>query len=166
MRPRRVVLYIGAILVIMADTIRHLFGDSRPIDILMLVIEALVLAIIAYEAIKEIFSRRRIRAITSQLRFFLSQGQHLYNEPPAPQAKELHPVAMAWSANVQAWTDAVQKFLSKTSEPAAVVFNHLPIRSETHQGVHVPQHIEPTFIALDERLKTLRSIMEKPNVYF
>jgi hypothetical protein len=164
-RTRRVAIYIGATLAIMADTIRHLFGDSRPIDILMLVIEVLVLVIIAYEAIKETCSRRRIRAITSQLRLFLIQGQKLYDSPP-PSASTTAQDDNAWSGRVQAWTDSVQKFLNEKADSAAVVFNHLPIRNDTKPRAYVSHRIERVFIDLDERLKTLRSIMEKPNVYF
>jgi len=162
MKPKRAGIYLGAVLVITADTIRRIFGDSRPIDIAMLIIELLVLLLIAAEGVVNIFHWHSKRSTTSRLRQFLAQGQDLYDNPPPPQASEQE--GHTWEAKVQDWTKTVYSFLSEKAKLAAPVFDHAPPVFQTF--THISIRIEQLYFQLDGRLKTLLSIMEKPNVYF
>jgi hypothetical protein len=163
MTLRRAGIYLGVVLVITADTFRHMFGDSRPIDIAMLVIEVLVLALIAVEGIVNLVRWRSRRSITLRLRSFLAEGQKLLDNPPPPQALEQE--ARVWEADVQDWTKAVHSFLDEKAKSAVTVFDHAPLGSQ-ELFTHVSRRIEHPHLKLGGQLQTLLSIMEKPDVYF
>lgn len=155
-------IYLSTKILVIGGTIRRIFSDTRPVDILMLVIELLVLLLIAGEVIVAVLHWRNKRSATARILVFLADGQRLHDTPPHRQATEEE--ANAWIGEVKNWMRAVQSFLTNQSKSAVVVFDHHSIGQR--YSLRVSLHAENWFYELDARLKTLRSIMEKPDVYF
>lgn len=160
--PRRRGLYLSVVILIMLDTLRRMFCDTRPIDVAMLVIELLVLFVIAIEGIVSVVRWRAKRITTFRLRKFLTDGRDLYDNAPFVQASQHD--ALMWEQKVKNWEKDVRAFLVENAEFAVFVFDHAPLGIPTH--VFVSNYIQHIHARFDGVLQTLLSIMEKPDVYF
>ena len=98
-------------MLIVCDTLRRIFSDSRPVDLLMLVIELLVLLLIAADLIAGVLHWHNKRSATARILVFLAEGQRLQDTPPRSQASDEE--AKAWVEEVKNWILAVQSFLEK-----------------------------------------------------
>ncbi len=141
-----------------------MFGDSRPIDVVMLIIEFLVLAIIAAEAIHAIARYVRKRRITTHLFVFFLTGQELQDTVPKRSSGFNDPLVAAWNEKVNDWMNAVTDFLgNKCSHQAAVSFRHYITKQRL--AANISPDAEVLYMALETRLDNLRSIIEKLDVY-
>jgi hypothetical protein len=143
------------------NTGRRMFAGSRPIDIVMLVVELLVLAIIAIEYGGHVWEKRRIKVRLAAIRSSYSQGQRL--QLNAPRGLGVSQASQEWTASVRQWIDDTRSLLQLYSDQAAASFVHDPIDSpQVHHTIPDPV----TYALLATRLSNLRGIMEKPEVYF
>src|SRR5207248_1009268 len=121
----RRVVYLATIALVMLDTLRRIFGDSRPVDLLMLVIEFLVLAIIAGELIYVVIRHFRKQRITKRLFLMFLEGQTLQDAAPVRTFGPNDPEVADWKKRVGSWVSDVTVFLNqKCSRQAAISFRH------------------------------------------
>src|ERR1700675_1509953 len=122
-------LFVAITLLIMCDTIRHMFEEVRPFDWLMLAIEALVLFLILYEVIAD--SRRRradrrrnvfINEKVSALSIFMDKGLRIKETVPDPQVLSDTSSIKQWRTDVRVWTEESNAFLATLSPQASAAF--------------------------------------------
>lgn len=77
MNPRRRLLYLAVVTLVILDRLRRMLAGTRPIDWVMLVVELLVLFLIAYEAAENVLHKRKMRQNISALVPFVQRGQAL-----------------------------------------------------------------------------------------
>lgn len=151
----------------MLDAIHRLFklmfGCPQPIDFWILGADVLIVLLILWVDVPEKLHQRRIKKNIYKLVSFLNDGQALHDAPPNSQATEEE--AQTWSEQVSNWILLVQSFLEKNSKSALSVFRHHGL-GQRYGGLRISLKVEKWFYELDVRLKNLRSIMEKPDVYF
>ena len=163
-KGRHYTLRIGVVLLIMLDTLRHIFSGTRPIDAVMLVVELLVLAIIAVEALVHLMHWFKIRRRMKRLRERFAEGQALHHAPPsmgtAPEE------ALAWNRKVEAWIDVTKALLDGYSAQASMSFQHDPGREFRLAATHkIATAAELAYTRLQDCLNNLREIIENPDVY-
>ena len=108
----------------MCNTLRRLLSDVRPFEYVMLVLEALVLLLIAYEVGSGIWHRLRRHRRSKRVLKYLLQGQALKSSVPT-QAAPLAEVN-EWRSQVQEWTDSTNRMLKRYSSEASASFLPLP----------------------------------------
>jgi hypothetical protein len=140
------------------------FQGTRPIDILMLVVEVLVVLLIfgemAVHANRYLRHRRRSRKLLIQL----LEGQKLQAEPPGTSADS--PLVVPWRTATKEWADETNALLLKYSQAASAAFLHDVGGADASFGFgHVNSSAQPDYIRLQGRLNNLRSILENPDVY-
>jgi hypothetical protein len=137
-----------------------MFEQTRPIDWVMLVIEAAVLAIIAYESIRIALTHHRIEKRKKIILGLMNDGQAILEDVPT-----VHPERVdSWYQSAEAWTKRTRAVLESYSSQALTAFNHLRLPTVDYPNVSPGAH--PAFKALIAKLDNLRSIMEKPEVYY
>jgi hypothetical protein len=146
--------------------VRLVFLDDkiRPFDWLMLLIEVLVLAVIAHEAVYRPWKIRRWLRTVFQC--FL-KGQALENSAPATgSAVADEDTIKTWKNAVQDWVNQTWRVLNGYSPQAAAAFLHGRVEPGLSFS-HVPHahDCHNYYLALLARMESLRSIMEKPDVY-
>jgi hypothetical protein len=139
----------------------RLFSEARPIDWLIVAIDFLVLLWIAADIVK-IPHRWKRRSAVNHIVALLADGESLLSARPTAQAT--NDAATAWVESVKSWIVAVHSLLAKDALRALAVFGHWPVGPRSEIEVH--SLAEPWFLELDARLSALRSIMEKPEIYF
>ena len=160
MTARARLLGLGVVLLIMLDTFRRIFSDSRPVDDVMLVIEFLVLVLIAIEFGRSFLSARRVKQRLSVLRGVLQDGMKLHDQPP--RGVGVNQGVVDWQASVKEWIEHTHALLKSYSEHAAVAF----LMSDTEQhGIYPNIADYQTYVLLRSRLRNLRDIMANPAVY-
>lgn len=140
----------------------RILNETRPIDWLIVVIDVLVIAWIAVADLIKAPRRWKRRSAIRHLTGFLANGEYLLSARPATQASEAD--AAAWVEAVKSWINAVQSFLAKEAVRALVEFAHGAMGPRDESGVH--PLAEDCFFELEERLRSLREIMERPEEYF
>lgn len=140
----------------------HVFTESRPVDLVIVIGELLVLLLIAYELVARAIHKRSVAKRLNELFYAIAEGQEL--QATARQiAGERSPGAGEWSHAVQEWIKVTRKTLEHCSAQAVISFMHDPDLTLTHLG---------SIAALSEyeslvlRLNNLRCIMEHPEAYF
>jgi hypothetical protein len=147
---------------IVLDTLRRMFGDVRPIDWAMLVVELLVLLLVAYEVIEKLWKQGKEKRMTKAIVRYRDAGQALRTNVPAPQADEQFLVA--WQQRVTAWTQESYDGIGRYSAHAASCFLYPPSRmASQHIGVHAGAQ-DYLSITL-QRLEVLRGIVENASAY-
>ena len=161
--PPSVILLV--VLLIMLDTLRRLFGDSRPIDMAMLVIELLVLALIAYEVTDKLVHRWKLERRKKMLLRLLAEAQELQQAAfTLPEANDNASV-IAWWNRVQPWERRTNEQLSRYSKQAAGAFMYSGSRPDKHyMGVAIGAQVY--YGMLMWRMESLRNILEKIGAYF
>ena len=175
-------LIAGMVITLLAlvNTVHQMIEQTRLIDWIMLVIEAAVLLLIAYEVgvnycryrveTKQKERRNKILAVLSD---FMFRGQTIQHNVPTPN--DMGTVITDWIALVAEWRIEVSQYLAETSSRAESAFSLI---SDSHQsGDHVFHHtadasfyvtglVAQSYRPLIAYLSNLRSIMEKPEIYF
>jgi hypothetical protein len=165
MSSRRRMLYALVVILIMLDTLRRMFAGTRPIDWVMLVVEILVLAIIAAEAIHGILRFVHVRNIRRKLIGFIIEGQDLQATAPHGRIVVGDSSVVQWIKAATAWTTSVTVFLqAKCSRQAVATF--LYYHSESSPTGQVAGSPDTVFTNVSVRLKNLREIIQNPEVYF
>src|SRR2546427_12143829 len=77
MTPRRRLLYLAVVTLVILDRLRRMLAGTRLIDWVMLVVELLVLFLIAYEVVENVLHKRKMRRNISALVPFVQRGQAL-----------------------------------------------------------------------------------------
>jgi hypothetical protein len=154
-------------LLALANTIRHMMEQTRPIDWVMLAIEAAVLLLIAYEIYVGVKERKKakqragiVETRVTAIREMMSKGQNLLRSQPPfvpPQ-----PLAL-WVNGVDNWTEQTKNLLRSYSAHAEMTFLQHPTILVNSYGSNPKPHV---YGSLEHRLNNLRNIMEKPDVYF
>ncbi len=167
---RRVRLFkIGTATVFMLDAIRRFFGDFRPADLTIVVIELVFVVIVSAEwatrEIRDCRKRRRQRRRQQEidlrvraLRDALWKGQELQLRTPGSG----DPYVAAWRQAVSNWGEETRVLLKSFSEHAETAFS-LPMPSLPYITGSVGAVSE--FVSLISHLNNLRGIIEKPDVY-
>jgi hypothetical protein len=159
----RLLVYLSLNFAAMWVTLKHIFGDAKPFDWLMLSIEVLVLALIAYEVVTSVKHRRRNARRIASIFKLVRQGQDIENSFPPYQSDEA--IVTAWINKVVAWDTETRNTLAQFSPQAAASYAYDSSKPGVHyRGVNPNAHHR--FIFLKSRLDNLRSIMEKPDGYF
>ena len=149
-----------AVVLILTDTVRRMNSETRPIDWWLLVIEVLVLALIAAEFFKSVWRKHTIHKRQIAIRRLIARGQELLQETPKGSAD-----TPTWAAAGNAVIEDAKTFLNRYSPEALTVFlDNADRRSVEWRGVHSSFRVP--YEELNHRIKNLRSIMEKADVYF
>ncbi len=143
------------------STFLHVFTNSRPVDLMIVVGELLVLAIIAYELISRTIYRRSLARRLNELFYAIADGQELQAEARVT-ADESSFDPEEWSHKVSEWIKVTRKTLERCSAQAVISFMHDPDLT-LKQGSIAPRS---EYQSLVLRLNNLRSIMEHPEAYF
>jgi len=144
----------------MLDTMRRLFAGSRPVDILMLVIEFLVLALIAYEVGGAVLGKRRTRQRLMVIRGLLVKGQALQQR--APKGPGITDARRDRGKDVDLWERETSHVLDSYSSQAVASFMYdSGIVGTVYPWVADSKH----YAGLVLHLQNLKSIMEKPDIY-
>ena len=162
MRRVRLGVYFVVSLVVTCHTIRLvMFSEVRPFDWIMLAVEVLVLALIAYEVGVPLYKRKKTSERTKILFSLMSEGQAILRKAPSVgQFTE----ADRWAKSVDSWTVKVENQLTAYSPQAAVAFAQavkLDVRIP-----HVAPGVELHYRIITEKLENLRNITEKADVYY
>ena len=153
------------VLVIMLDTIRHLFYDTRPIDIWMLVVELLVLLIIGIEGGLTLFGWLKRRDKVAKVSELMVQGQHIQSKAPVGAASP--ETIQAWVRLAEGWEQETSTYLRAHSARATATFLQDVSQAMMSVGYNrVNPDARVQFERFSTRLINLRSIMEKSEIYF
>jgi hypothetical protein len=156
-----------------------MFEGTRPIDWLMLVIEALVLLLILYEVIvgdirhrRERQSRLAISKRVSELSWLMDKGQRIQTCVPDPQITNWQ-LVKPWIDSVQAWKEETNTFLAARSPRASSAFMLITDAGNMDSVVHfsgrqfaLTGEVREFYQRLVIQLANLRRIMEQPDAYF
>jgi hypothetical protein len=163
----RLVVLFGVTAIFLWMTIKRIvfddFGDVRPFDWLMLAIEILVLLLIFYEVAVGFRQKRTIKRRFKTLLILISDGQALEDIAPLQQADVA--VVTKWKNDVLEWDNRANKTLASFSKQAVAAYVHDSVDAGVrYRGVAQDAH--QVRVGLKSRLDNLKSIMEKPDVYF
>jgi hypothetical protein len=142
--------------------LRRVFDEARPIDWLIVVIDFIVLFWIAAANFIKVPYRWKRHCVIKRITAFLADGEGLHGSRPTTHSSDDD--ANAWIEAVKNWINEVQLFLAKNAVQALIVFEQHRVEPRTETEVH--PLAEGYFFELDARLRTLRSILEKMDVYF
>jgi len=165
-RSRFFLLRTLVLSLIMCDTIRRMLEGTRPIDLLMLIIDALVLLLIAYDVAANICSKRRTSRRIAMIFQHIEEGQKL--QAIAPNSGITDPsISAPWVESVKKWVQRTHDVLEKYSSQAAASFAldsvSVPVQ---YGGISSLPDVRESYRALILKMNNLRSIVEKPDMYF
>jgi hypothetical protein len=159
----------------MNDYIQYLFGDARPIDVLILLVDFLVLAVIVWIEVGEKWHKRKMNRRVTEVRPYFDRGTKLQKEVPNPFGENYEVAYFEWTRRVREWSDDTHRFLGTHSERAADSF-FLIVNASASDSVVYPEnwggsfpltgHHRESYQRLLSYLSNLRTIMEKPEAYF
>jgi hypothetical protein len=157
-----------AYLIMLCLIAKHLMSDSYgPLDRFL---EIGVFLLIAYEVYRGVSksrkSRKRKDEIKSRVATMFVQlvfGQELQRLVPPATATEL--VVNDWVESVKKWMAETQDILRSYTAQAAAAFLHNP-GTMILRYTAVSDHAHERYLMLIQRVNNLKSIMEKPDVYF
>jgi hypothetical protein len=154
------VLFRLVLILILLDTIQRLFGDTRPIDWLMLIVEVLVLILIAYEVAKPMIRRFRVRRRIAVVLGCVSEGMQLKQEASRLTVPDLD----RWKDSIQTWSNTAFEKVNRMSPQAGDRFaNVTSLRASSYLGI-IPE-AQDIYALLIYRLEVLRAIAGEPDVY-
>ena len=148
------------VLLITLHTLKQ-FSESTAYAISMWVMEFLVLALIAYEIGDAAWRQHIVKKRLKVLFQAMDKGHKLLESPPPPNSTQDN--TKSWHKSVESWIDNTRAILKGYSLHAEASFMH-----DEHAIIAGPPHTSAPliFLLLTQRLNNLRSIMEKPEVYF
>jgi len=162
--PRRRAIYLGMVILLMLETLKH-FTQSVAYLISLWAMEFFVLALIAWEVAHAIW-RHHIVGIRLKEMFDVMEKGHALQRS-APRAASAGSVNYgAWIKSVEEWDQQAQTLLKSYSVQAVASFLHdtsgaIPA---WYDSITMPAQLK--YATLISRLDNLRSIMEKPEIYF
>jgi len=172
--------YLALTVLLMCNTIRHMFEGVKPFDWLMLGIETAVLLLILYEVIVGVVRhcaathrQKELKQIVTSLSQLMDEGLRLHKSVP-DTAKEETAVLQLWMTNTKAWGDKTSAFLASRSQQASGAFLLVHDSSSADSIVFTPSGeffyvaspVREHYQRLLTQLNNLRHITEKPEVYF
>ena len=160
---RREPLYLSAtVVLIMLDMLRRMFApNSWFFAISIWVMQFLVLFFVVRDSVVRALRNRKIKARKRELRALLHDGQGLQqNTPNSIVGSEVE----GWRTSVGRWIDNTTKELDGFSPQAAVAFKQIQKSPSSQHGVSPA--IGELYGNLVQHVDNLRSIMEKPEVYY
>ena len=153
--------------------------QTRPIDWVMLVIEAAVLLLIAYEVgvnwyrhSADLKDKKRRDRIVAALSDYMFKGQTIREGVPAPHQGGAD--ITDWVDRVQEWRIEVCQYLSRISTRAEAAFSLVVapqsdgrvIHTSGEGTIYVMGVLANAYVPLVSYLNNPRGIMEKPESYF
>jgi hypothetical protein len=99
------------LILILLDTPRHLFRETRPIDWLTLVVEILVLILIAYEVAKPLVRQFKVKRRIDVILRCVAEGVQLQREGIGLTSADLE----RWKENLQAWCNTTCEKVNRKS---------------------------------------------------
>jgi hypothetical protein len=135
-------------------------------DWVLLVVEFLVLAIIAYEAGKAGWRSRQNRRKRAEIYALLGKGHSLQGNPPS--IHEIERVAQ-WNHQVELWISDTRVYLGKQCSPqASLVFlsNMGPLPEPFHMHVDIAPGARQAYSKLLVRLANLTRVLEQADTYY
>ena len=135
--------------------------------------ELLVVLMIAYEIRHTVLEKRAVRKRAVQVREKsdqilgqISKGQTLKKTAPKKESYEQdYERVVEWVAAVESWITDTNRMLIGFSQRAATTFLDDAL-ARTDASIPVDHKARDCYITLSHRLSNLRSIMERPEVYF
>jgi hypothetical protein len=161
MSPRRRVLYLSVVLLIMLETLKR-FSDSTAYSISMWIMEFFVLLLIGYEVGSGILYSRKKRERIAGIFGLMSAGYALQRRSPNRNADQS--TIDEWISSVNDWIKGTSELLHGYSAQAEAAFLLGTRHDASYPGVAFAA--EQYFGLLITRLDNLQGIMEKPEVYF
>jgi hypothetical protein len=160
---------VGALLILIVDTLRRAFLKHDAFDYTMLVVEILVLALIGAEIAYHIWRGFKVGRRKKRLLEDLRKGQYLLGNAPrsrigenAPSREEMD----AWIYSVVGWSAKTDALLRKYSAEARAAFIHDPGAILTPVALNdLHSYMHGTYISLQRHLNNLRDLIEKSDVY-
>ena len=144
------------------NTLPHLFAEYRPVDMMILLLEILVLLMIAGQVGARTLHKRTVNKRLMDLFYAMAEGQELQAIAPH-RTDERSASSGKWRQSVQEWITQTSKMLERCSAQAAISFIHNPDLTLTHpNGIAAPSEYESLVV----RLNNLRGIIEHPDAYF
>jgi hypothetical protein len=151
-------------MLIMCNTVRQMFEGVRPCDWLMLAVEIAVLLLIAWEIGRDIWHSRKMRYRYNALFECLDKGQQLHWSFPQLGPDSCNRAErLEWENSAKTWIKETAAFIRRYSPRAATMF--LREVNDSHFS-DVVNNLDFWHTALFERLRNLREIMEKCDIYF
>ena len=148
----------------MLETLRRIFADSKPLDVIMFVMEFLVLLLIAYEVADHVLAKRSerkrkklIEGRVAILRDAMAKGQKIQHSWPKIGGSRAE-----CEDAVSKWCEQTGLLLKSYSAHAETAFLHEVPESPNRYG-----SIEAVFCysKLVQRMSNLQGIIEKPDIY-
>jgi hypothetical protein len=162
-RRSRLLAALAITVLFTVNTIRHMFEGVRPFDWLMLVVEVAVLVLIAWEIGRDIWHKRKMRGRYDELFEYLDKGQKLHwSCPQVTPDGSPRDIGLKWENSVKAWIKETAAFLRRYSPKASKMF----LKEVNDSYFDIVNNADFWLTALFERLRNLREIMEKCDVYF
>jgi hypothetical protein len=144
------------------NTFPHVFPEYRPVDMVILLVEFLVLLMIVCQLVTRTMHKRTVARRLMELFYAMAEGQELQAIAPH-RTDERSATSGKWRQSVQEWITQTSKMLERCSAQAAISFIHNPDLTLTHpNGIAAPSEYESLVV----RLNNLRGIIEHPDAYF
>ena len=144
------------------NTLPHAFTEYRPVDMVILLVEFLVLLVIVCQLVARTMHKRAVAKRLMELFYAMAEGQELQAIAPH-RTDERSASSGKWRQSVQQWITQTSKMLERCSAQAAISFIHNPDLTLTHpNGIAAPSEYESLVV----RLNNLRGIIEHPDAYF
>lgn len=179
---RRLRLYAVAAIntLAMCHTIMRLFEDARPIDVVTLVVEVLVFALILFEVGNGIYHRRKdrqrrllINARVLELSRMADKGGRIRSIVPDPSITSDYQILARWMNTANEWIKETDAFLSRYSAHASAAFLLIADAGTVDNVVYsggrqfvLLGEIRECYQRLVVHLENLRRITEIPDAYF
>lgn len=152
----------------MGDAIRRIytliFGNPQPMEWWLLGADLAIVVLIIWLDVPDKVHHWRRKKVIRQLVKLLNDGQILSDGSVPPNSQATEAEVQVWNRQVEAWIIQVQSFLREKSQSALSIFSHHELGPLYGLRIHV--NSEKWFYELNARLKNLRSIIERSDVYF
>jgi hypothetical protein len=143
-----------------------MFIGVRPFDWLMLVVEILVLALIAYEIAITLWRKHVVNVRVARLFQQMSKGQELQKSAPHSLNTDSRMVAGRWVQSAREWSRETESLLASYSAQATAAFVLDTSGEMPPWYASIESSAQNQYSTLVVQLDNLRGIMEKPDVYF
>jgi hypothetical protein len=157
---------LRAAALMMLDAIRRFFGDFRPADWTLCLLEIIFVGVILWLDLPERFHRNKVRRRLRFVHARIADGQRLHESAPPAGTTDIALVD-PWIGAVRQWIDQTNEALSKYSVAAGLSFNSRKVAPDViFNGVTGTSNARGWYGELLHRLSNLQNIMEKAEVYF
>ena len=147
-------------LLIACDTLRRAFAGVKSIEWIMLVLEALVLILIAYEVAHNVITERKRRKAIKAAVTMMTEGAFLQQRASSLRDEDVQ----SWLQDVKRWSVDTSGKLDRFSTQASSAFSFVEAEERSFARVHGDAN--RAYCDLRMRVEMLRRIMENPDAYF